>query len=208
MRAAAEDQVGRPTEDTPGFDVYHGWGRINGRITLQALTTEFGPILQLPGPQTVTELETLEFVVSATDSNFTFPVLSASLPPNATFFDSGNGVGTFTFTPDILKQGLYNVQFVASDGLLSDTGIVPITVLDGCLCPLQGDFDADSFITAVDLAALTDALFSGGPDPQEPGCTTTRGDVDCDGFTTALDLADMIDHLFAGGSGPCDPCAK
>jgi hypothetical protein len=27
--ASAEDEVGDPSEDTPGFDIYHGWGRLN-----------------------------------------------------------------------------------------------------------------------------------------------------------------------------------
>jgi hypothetical protein len=29
LRSGAEDEVGRMVEDTPGFDIYHGWGRVN-----------------------------------------------------------------------------------------------------------------------------------------------------------------------------------
>jgi hypothetical protein len=76
-----------------------------------------------------------------------------------------------------------------------------------CICPMQGDFDEDDFITALDLAAEIDVLFAGRDDAQDPDCPTTRGDLDCDDFTTALDLAIVIDHLFADGEGPCDPCA-
>jgi len=36
LRAGADDQVGRPAEDIPGFDIYHGWGRVNMDRTLQA----------------------------------------------------------------------------------------------------------------------------------------------------------------------------
>jgi subtilisin family serine protease len=207
MRAAAEDQVGRLTEDTPGFDIYHGYGRINGRITLQALTMDFPPILALPGPQRVTELETLEFTIMATDSNFTPLSLSAELLPNATFADSGNGVGTWTITPELTQQGVYEIRFIADDGGLADTGYVTVTVLDGCLCQFQGDFDDDAFITSLDLSSIIDILFASGTDPQDVGCPTTRGDLDCDGFTTSLDLSVIIDHLFAGGLGPCDPCS-
>lgn len=35
LRTTAEDQVGDPAEDTPGFDIYYGWGRVNAH---QALT--------------------------------------------------------------------------------------------------------------------------------------------------------------------------
>ena len=82
----------------------------------------------------------------------------------------------------------------------------------GCSCPHQGDYDADGFVTALDMGALIDVLFAGAPDTADFACPpcrnpTTRGDLDCDGFATALDLSQMIDHLFAGGPGPCDPCS-
>jgi len=35
IRNTAEDQVGKSNEDTPGFDIYHGYGRVNA---FQALT--------------------------------------------------------------------------------------------------------------------------------------------------------------------------
>jgi hypothetical protein len=76
----------------------------------------------------------------------------------------------------------------------------------GCQCPYQSDFDADNFVTPLDLAAIIDILFAGAPDIQDPGCVTTRADFDCDLFSTPLDLSGLIDYLFASGSGPCDPC--
>jgi hypothetical protein len=36
IRSCADDEVGDPAEDTPGFDLYYGWGRINMHRTLQA----------------------------------------------------------------------------------------------------------------------------------------------------------------------------
>jgi choice-of-anchor B domain-containing protein len=74
-------------------------------------------------------------------------------------------------------------------------------------CPHQGDFEPDGFITALDLSAVIDALFVGGPDPQDPDCPTRRFDFDCDSFTTTLDLTAVIDYVYASGPGPCDPCA-
>jgi len=81
-----------------------------------------------------------------------------------------------------------------------------ITIGPSCECPFQGDYDEDTFLTALDLSDLIDALFAGGVDPTDPICPVPRGDLDCDGFTTALDLTVLIDHLFAGGQPPCDPC--
>jgi M6 family metalloprotease-like protein len=79
-------------------------------------------------------------------------------------------------------------------------------LLGGCDCPHQADFDADEFLTAIDLNALIDILFRGDPDTQDLSCPSPRADFDCDGFTTILDLGGLINHLHAGGPGPCDPC--
>lgn len=44
IRNTAEDEVGEPAEDTPGFDIYYGYGRIN---LYQALLAETRPDLTL-----------------------------------------------------------------------------------------------------------------------------------------------------------------
>ena len=75
-----------------------------------------------------------------------------------------------------------------------------------CDCPFQSDFDADGFLTALDLGWLIDVVFGGGPEIQDPDCPTSRGDFDNDGFPTTLDIAGLIGHLFVGGPPPCDPC--
>ncbi len=50
--AGAEDEVGGPT-DTPGFDVYHGWGRLNAFNSLLLATTRVDEVRHANG---VTEL--------------------------------------------------------------------------------------------------------------------------------------------------------
>jgi hypothetical protein len=75
-----------------------------------------------------------------------------------------------------------------------------------CECKYQGDYDADLFLTALDLGNMIDVLFVGKPDIQDPYCPRTRMDFDDDGFATALDLGKLIDHLFVGGPPPADPC--
>lgn len=47
IRSGAEDQVGRPGEDTAGWDIYHGWGRVNMNRTLQG--TEASITLRVDG---------------------------------------------------------------------------------------------------------------------------------------------------------------
>lgn len=76
-----------------------------------------------------------------------------------------------------------------------------------CFCPYQCDYDADGFLTALDLGHMIDVLFAGKSDIQDLTCPTSRMDFDNDGFATALDLGKLIDHLFAGASSPLDPCS-
>jgi len=206
IQKGAEDQVGRPTEDTPGFDIYHGWGRINARRTLRALAVAMPPILSVPGPLTVTELDTLQVLVRAVDSNFTTPVLWASSLANAGFADSGNGVGVLTFVPDLDQQGEYAVVFIANDGALADTDQVSITVTSACICPNQGDITGDPVIDVFDVIGVIEIAFSGGADPQDPGCPKTRGDVDNNGVADVFDVIYLIATAFSGGANPVDPC--
>ena len=77
----------------------------------------------------------------------------------------------------------------------------------GCQCPFQTDFDADGFLSALDLNNLADLLFAGQTDIQDPNCPKPRSDCDCDGFPTVLDLGWLVDHLYAGGPAPCQPCS-
>ncbi len=209
IELGAEDQVGRPTEDTPGFDIYHGWGRINGRATLQALAAALPPMLTVPGSQTITELDTLRFVISAIDSNFTMPTLSMLALANAMLVDSGNGSGVFTFVPDVTQQGPHVLTVIASDGALADTELVAITVGDTCLCQKHGDVNGDGVMDVLDVVEAIDGVFQGAtPPPQDADCPMHihRGDFNCDSTYDVLDVVALIDHVFQGAAGPCRPC--
>ncbi len=52
--AGADDQVGPPGEDTAGYDLYFGWGRLNARATLDLATASFLDIGQSAGDVMVT----------------------------------------------------------------------------------------------------------------------------------------------------------
>jgi hypothetical protein len=128
--------------------------------------------------------------------------------------------GSMILTVDVTSTlGTFEIDTTCTDPanrfvLIDEFGlpIVPsfvkgvITIGPSCACPYQGDFDADGFVTSLDLAAIIDILFASAPDPQDPDCPATRSDLDCDGFATPLDLTAIIDHLFVSGSAPCDPC--
>jgi len=53
LRVGAEDQVGDASEDTPGWDPYYGWGRVNLRRSLEALCGCQGGESLIASPQHV-----------------------------------------------------------------------------------------------------------------------------------------------------------
>jgi len=141
------------------------------------------PVLDPIGPQSVDENVNLNFTVTASDADLTIPTLSAvNVPVNATFTDNGDGTGTFDFTPDYTQATTYNVTFIASDGILTDSEIVAITVNDvnrvpvldpigaqtvaegGNLNFIVSATDPDATIPALSASALANAVFTDNGD--------------------------------------------
>jgi spore coat protein CotF len=89
------------------------------------------PVLDSIGPKSVTEGQVLTFRAHSTDINGDSLILSAlNIPTNATFADSGNGAGAFTFSPDYTQANIYNVTFITTDTVGSaDSEVVAITVV-------------------------------------------------------------------------------
>gem|GEM_PF-2500332 len=100
-------------------------------VTISVAAVNDAPVLGVIGDQTVDEGETLNLQVAATDPDGTTPALSATdLPANATFVDNGDGTGTFTWEIGFEDAGVYSISFTASDGTLSDTRTMTLTVND------------------------------------------------------------------------------
>ncbi len=83
------------------------------------------------GNKSVYPNQLLAFTVTATDPDGTIPTLSASgLPSGAVFSDAGGGHGNFSWTPASNQTGTFQTTFRASDGTLSDSQTITITVLN------------------------------------------------------------------------------
>jgi hypothetical protein len=101
----------------------------NEIVTITVNNVNRLPVLAAIGPKAVNENDTLTFTVSGSDPDGSSPALLASpLPANASFVDSANGVGLFTFVPSFDQAGLFAVTFVAADGEAADSELVNITV--------------------------------------------------------------------------------
>jgi PKD repeat protein len=132
-------------------------GSLADSEVVEITVTEFGnhaPELDSIGPQVVVEGEVLEFRVHATDIDSDPLILDTlDVPVNASFIDSGNGAGSFTFAPDFTQSGVYYVTFIASDGSLADSEVVEITVNDVNRAPMadagvdQSGVEANTLVT-------------------------------------------------------------
>lgn len=210
LKHTSDDQVGRPNEDIPGFDIYHGWGRINAGRALRALAVEFPPLLSAPESSGGVENELITFEVSAIDSNFTALFFSMSPLTNAALTDHGDGTATFEFVPDFNQEGEYQVEIVVTDGVYSDTAMVSVTVANGCHCPCASDPACNGATDIVDVVNTVGVAFRGEAVIIDPDCFPNPGgrtDVDCSGSTDVLDVVKIIDVAFRGSTLLlCNPC--
>jgi hypothetical protein len=93
-------------------------------ITVNGLNSP--PVIGAIANKTVNEAERLSFTVTATDADGQTPTLAAAnLPRGATFAN-----GTFDWTPGYDQAGAYSVLFTATDGLLTTSRTVTVTVVD------------------------------------------------------------------------------
>ena len=120
----------RGTQKVGGADVITYYvDAVELRVFYTPDTTNQAPVLDSIGPKEVDEVQTLQFRISATEPDLdTIILIGEDLPANATFVDSGDGSGSFTFDPDYDQAGVYYVTFIASDGCLADSEVVEITV--------------------------------------------------------------------------------
>ncbi len=127
-------------------------------------TENHAPILNPIGNEYVFENELLEFTISATDpegNDLTYSV--ANLPSGANFENQ-----IFSWTPAYDQSGNYNVEFIVSDGFLTDSEVITITISNVNRAPIL-DYIEDITIDEGDLVKITPIAI----DPDEDTLTFT-----------------------------------
>jgi hypothetical protein len=100
---------------------------VSGQTTVSGEdTTNQAPVLELIGDQSVEEEELLEFVISATDADEDPLTFSADNLPDGADFNPETQ--TFSWTPQLGEADIYIVHFEVSDGELTDSENIIITV--------------------------------------------------------------------------------
>ena len=159
-------------------------------ITAVPVGTNFPPILDPVGDQTVALGSTLNLTLTASDLNndpLAFSATPLPLPDGAAL----NGVtGAFTFTPDLTQVGVIDLTFTVSDGLLMDSESITITVtgptgttaLTGRLLDAN-DFDAGGTETPIEGATVTVSGIS--------VMTDSNGDFTLSGIASGAQIFDI-----------------
>jgi PKD repeat protein len=114
-------------------------------ITIDVLNTNRPPVFTSVSSKTIPEGELLMFSVGATDPDGQGLTLSAEQANGdplgvlgATFADRGDGSGIFTWQPSFIQAGEYLILFTASDGELTSTELIAITVTNTNRPPVLG----------------------------------------------------------------------
>jgi len=168
------------------------------------------PILTGPDSATVDEGKMLTLQVTATDPDGDALTLSATgLPHNAIFIPA---TGTITFAPNYEQAGVYNIAVSASDGEVTTTKNIKITVNDVPIAPSELVLQVDPLEspTFLNILKITGTINPTGLPPEAPkiksalitGMSPTTGEQ---GQTllvklTSQDSGDYATHFAKGVS--------
>ena len=108
------------------FTVSDGSLTASETITITVNNVNRPPVLNAIGAKSVSENQTLSFTISGSDPDGDAITFSATGLPTGASFDSGTR--TFTWTPTFTQASTYNVSFTVSDGSLTASEVVTITV--------------------------------------------------------------------------------
>jgi thermitase len=115
IKGTADDQVGDPLEDTPGFDIYHGHGRINAERALCGSNSIPNPsglqasVKVQPNPTSGRVIATVEGVRVKTAAALVYNIQGQQVAVLG--FSSGQEIAIDLPAPD----GLYLVKLVIND---------------------------------------------------------------------------------------------
>ncbi|MCP4568634.1 MAG: T9SS type A sorting domain-containing protein [FCB group bacterium] len=155
------------------------------------LSPEFDPIADTVY---VTEGDTLNLTISATDANGTLPVITPTppLPQFSEFPDSAFGSGLFTATPNFIDSGTYTLEFTASDFKPANNTVIEVILVvedAGNQKPLINPIDLPD--TVVEGGSVSISLNASDPDTTTPVLSVT--DIDNIVFVDNLDGTAQFD---------------
>lgn len=188
LTSSADDLVGLPLEDMPGWDPFMGWGRLNARALLDmAIANAAAPISDLTCVHTGTDVE-----LSWTNAtNYDSIAVVRDSEVIATL--SGTAV---TYTDLAPPAGPLEYLLIATT---PDNGAAPVRCFVGTLFT-RGDLDASGTINLVDAVQVLNHAFLG----DDLNCLDAA-DVDDGGSINLVDAVLLLAYVFNNGSPPAAP---
>ncbi|MBW6517748.1 MAG: putative Ig domain-containing protein [ANME-2 cluster archaeon] len=111
-------------------------------ITNASVLVDTAPVLGLIGAKSIDEENAIAFTISASDVDGDSLVYAASSIPAGASFNTASGA--FSWTPADGQAGTYVVTFTVTDGFLSDSEVVTISVNAVNHAPVMGSIGARS----------------------------------------------------------------
>ena len=150
-------------------------------------STNRAPVLSAVGSKAVTEQDTLTFTISATDADGDALTYSAANLPAGSSFNPASR--TFSWTPGDGQDGVYaGVRFQVSDGQLTDSEDITITVSDAAFPDVNGD----GAVNVADITSLERMI-------AELDSPDAGADANGDGMVNVADITFL--ERFIGGLG-------
>ena len=157
------------------FDVGNAGGNLGYKIYLGDMLEQNEAPFIVPLPDLIVEAgDSVNLTIEAIDPNgdaVELSTLQSNLPAEASFVDNGDNTATFSWP--IAKKGLLPLTIVASDGALSATDLVTMTVVD-----------------SEDVLSDWLALYG-----LELNATTLNSDTDGDGLNTLMEYVLNLNPL-------------
>jgi len=131
-------------------------------VTINVINVNRPPILNSIGSQNLTEGDTYNLIINATDpDNTPLTYTAISVPSSAVFTPATR---SFNWIPGDDQAGTYSVTFAASDGSLSDSETVVLTVGNGNEAPILGAIGAQLIAENSQLIFIVSANDINGDD--------------------------------------------
>ncbi|AKB84300.1 hypothetical protein MCMEM_0247 [Methanococcoides methylutens MM1] len=111
---------------TVTFEVTDGKLTDSETMTINVNSVVNAPVLNSIGDMSVTEGSLLSFVISASDADGDSLTYSASGLPSGAAFDGASRL--FSWKPVAGQAGIYDITFAVTDGQLTDSEVISITV--------------------------------------------------------------------------------
>ncbi len=151
-------------------------------ITVTVSEVNVAPVLAEIGDQEIDELDTLEFVATATDADIPVQTLVFSLAGEVPEGAEITAAGAFSWTPsDEQGPGEYTFDVCVSDGALSDCETITVTVNAVNKAPVAEDLSVDTMENQPVEIELIATDPDGDPLTFEIMIEPEHGTIECEG---------------------------